>query len=92
MCRPDRSYIITGGVGGFGLALAEYLAVKGAKHLVLTSKRGLRHGGQAAPLRKLFAKGVEVAPRFMVLTFDLELERPAIRISAHWSISGCKQA
>ena len=63
VCRPDRSYIITGGVGGFGLALAEYLAVKGAKHLVLTSKRGLRHGGQAAPLRKLFAKGVQVAPR-----------------------------
>lgn len=37
--RRDRSYIITGGLGGFGLALAAWLAAKGAGHLVLTSKR-----------------------------------------------------
>ena len=37
--RRDRSYIITGGLGGFGLALAAWLAGKGAGHLVLTSKR-----------------------------------------------------
>ena len=38
-CRRDRSYVITGGLGGFGLALAHWLAAKGASHLVLTSKR-----------------------------------------------------
>lgn len=37
--RPDCSYVITGGMGGFGLALAGWLAAKGAGHLVLTSKR-----------------------------------------------------
>jgi NAD(P)-dependent dehydrogenase (short-subunit alcohol dehydrogenase family) len=37
--RPDRSYLITGGLGGFGLALAAWLAGKGAGRLVLSSKR-----------------------------------------------------
>ncbi len=37
--RGDRVYIISGGVGGFGLALAVWLAGRGATKLVLTSKR-----------------------------------------------------
>lgn len=37
--RSDRSYMITGGLGGFGLALAAWLVTKGARHIVLTSKR-----------------------------------------------------
>ena len=37
--RGDRSYLITGGLGGFGLALAAWLVGKGAGRLVLSSKR-----------------------------------------------------
>ena len=37
--RRDRSYVITGGLGGFGLALAVWLARQGAGHIVLSSKR-----------------------------------------------------
>ena len=37
--RADRTYLITGGLGGFGLALAAWLVTKGAGHIVLTSKR-----------------------------------------------------
>ena len=37
--RKDRSYVITGGLGGFGLALAVWLARRGAGHIVLSSKR-----------------------------------------------------
>lgn len=39
IARGDRVYIISGGVGGFGLALAVWLAGRGATKLVLTSKR-----------------------------------------------------
>ena len=39
LAREDRTYIISGGVGGFGLALAVWLAGRGATKLVLTSKR-----------------------------------------------------
>lgn len=53
VCRPDRTYIITGGLGGFGLALAQWLVQKGARSLVLTSKRGLRTGEQSACVKRL---------------------------------------
>ena len=39
IARADRTYLLTGGVGGFGLALAVWLAGRGARNLVLTSKR-----------------------------------------------------
>ena len=39
IARADRSYLLTGGVGGFGLALAVWLAGRGARNVVLTSKR-----------------------------------------------------
>ena len=40
MCDPKKSYIITGGLGGFGLELAHWLVERGARNLVLTSRRG----------------------------------------------------
>lgn len=58
--RHDRSYVITGGLGGFGLALADWLVKHGAKHLLLTSKRGLRNGSQAKAIATLRKQGVQV--------------------------------
>ncbi len=60
--REDRSYIITGGLGGFGLALAVWLANQGAKNLVMTSKRGMRTGGQRKVIDLLRSRGVNVRP------------------------------
>ena len=37
--RPDRSYLVTGGLGAIGLHTASYLAHRGAGDLVLTSRR-----------------------------------------------------
>ena len=37
--RPDRSYLITGGLGAIGLSTASYLAQRGAGDIVLTSRR-----------------------------------------------------
>ncbi len=36
---PAGSYLITGGLGGLGLKVAEWLAKQGAKHLVLAGRR-----------------------------------------------------
>ncbi|KAJ1491969.1 acyl transferase domain-containing protein, partial [Baffinella frigidus] len=38
--RADRSYLVTGGLGGFGLQTAAFLVGQGARHLVLVSRRG----------------------------------------------------
>jgi NADPH:quinone reductase-like Zn-dependent oxidoreductase/NADP-dependent 3-hydroxy acid dehydrogenase YdfG/acyl carrier protein len=38
--RADGVYVVTGGLGGFGLATARWLAANGARHLALISRRG----------------------------------------------------
>lgn len=43
-CPAHKSYIITGGLGGFGLELARWLVLRGAQRLVLTSRSGVRTG------------------------------------------------
>lgn len=40
-CNEDLVYIIPGGLGGFGLELADWLIIRGAKKLVLSSSRGI---------------------------------------------------
>jgi NAD(P)-dependent dehydrogenase (short-subunit alcohol dehydrogenase family)/acyl carrier protein len=52
--RSDATYLLTGGLGGLGLALAEWLVERGARTLVLTSRRGSTPEAEAdrAPLRE----------------------------------------
>ena len=57
---PADTYLVTGGVGGFGMELAAWLADAGATCLVLSSRRGLRTGEQAAVVAALRARGVDV--------------------------------
>ncbi|KAJ6460695.1 hypothetical protein C8R47DRAFT_993943, partial [Mycena vitilis] len=40
--RADGAYILLGGIGGLGVDLAVWMYQHGAKHLVLTSRRGIR--------------------------------------------------
>ncbi|MFB4306098.1 beta-ketoacyl synthase N-terminal-like domain-containing protein [Actinomadura sp. GTD37] len=41
VCRPDSTYLITGGLGALGLEVAHWLAGRGARRLVLVGRRGL---------------------------------------------------
>lgn len=50
-CVPGETYIICGGLGGFGLELADWLVLRGARKLVLTSRHGLKTGYQALRLK-----------------------------------------
>lgn len=59
-CDEDAVYVITGGLGGFGLALAAWLVQNGATHILLSSKRGIRTGRQARALAALANQGVQV--------------------------------
>lgn len=38
--REDATYLVTGGLGGLGLAVAGWLAESGARHIVLVGRRG----------------------------------------------------
>ncbi|MEQ2173437.1 hypothetical protein GOODEAATRI_032127 [Goodea atripinnis] len=66
-CLPSHSYIITGGLGGFGLELAQWLIERGACKLVLTSRSGIRKGYQAKRVHEWQKLGVNV----LVSTSDI---------------------
>lgn len=44
--RPEGTYIITGGIGALGLEVADFLVEKGARRLVLVSRRALPPRGE----------------------------------------------
>ncbi|XP_049874376.1 fatty acid synthase [Pectinophora gossypiella] len=58
--HPARSYVLVGGLGGFGLELAQWLVVRGARQLVLVGRSGVRSGYQAWCVRRWRARGVRV--------------------------------
>ena len=39
--RSDVSYLVTGGLGGLGIAIAKWLVSRGASHIVLTSRSAM---------------------------------------------------
>ena len=39
--KPNLVYVIPGGLGGFGLELVDWMALRGAKKFVLSSSRGI---------------------------------------------------
>jgi phthiocerol/phenolphthiocerol synthesis type-I polyketide synthase C len=56
---PDATYLITGGLGGIGLAVASWMVESGAKHLVLVGRGPASEAGQRA-IEDLRSKGSEV--------------------------------
>jgi acyl transferase domain-containing protein/NADPH:quinone reductase-like Zn-dependent oxidoreductase/acyl carrier protein len=70
---PDATFLVTGGLGGFGLRTAEWLAERGARHLVLISRRGAASEEARAALARLESHGVQVLARACDVT-----ERPAL--------------
>lgn len=75
-CNPDKVYIITGGLGGFGLELTNWLADKGARKLVLVSRSGIRTGYQARKVKLLRKQKVTVS----VSTEDITSEGGSRRL------------
>ena len=65
--RPDRttgldaggSYLITGGMRGLGLLVAQWMSERGARHLVLTGRSEVSDSAAAA-IREIEAKGTRV--------------------------------
>jgi acyl transferase domain-containing protein/threonine dehydrogenase-like Zn-dependent dehydrogenase len=58
--RSDATYLVTGGLGGFGLETAKWLVDGGARHIALVSRRGAAAPGARDAIRYLEARGVTV--------------------------------
>lgn len=49
---PGKSYVLVGGLGGFGLELTNWMISRGAQYIVLNSRSGVSTGYQSLCLRK----------------------------------------
>ncbi|HHK5566515.1 TPA: SDR family NAD(P)-dependent oxidoreductase [Bacillus thuringiensis] len=69
--KENATYLITGGTGALGLIYAEYLVDRGAKHIVLVSRRGSNEY-----TTKLTKNGVEI----QILQGDVSVRKDVDRI------------
>jgi acyl transferase domain-containing protein/acyl carrier protein len=58
--QPEGTHLITGGLGGFGLKIAEWMVGQGARHLVLVGRNGARQPHAQQALERLRERGAEV--------------------------------
>lgn len=70
----DASYLITGGLGGLGSALALWMADHGARCLVLASRRGVTNESGQQFVRSLEDRGVRVVIKKVDLSQRVEVQ------------------
>jgi acyl transferase domain-containing protein/NADPH:quinone reductase-like Zn-dependent oxidoreductase/aryl carrier-like protein len=58
--RSDATYLIVGGLGGFGLATARWMVERGARHLALLGRRGLHSKAARQAVAELEQRGARV--------------------------------
>jgi len=80
-CHPHKSHVIVGGLGGFGLELAQWLVEREARYLVLTSRVGVRTGYQDRCVRRWRQAGVTVSVSTADIT-DIDQTRGLLRYAA----------
>ncbi len=89
---PEGIHIVIGGVGGFGLAAARWLADRGARHLVLASRSG-RLGEEAAlDVATLESSGVSVRVATVDVADFASLRRMLLDIGQTGRIKGIVNA
>ncbi|XP_049533141.1 fatty acid synthase-like isoform X3 [Anopheles darlingi] len=59
-CHPEQCFVIAGGLGGFGLELADWLIIRGCRKLLLSSSRGISKPYQQYRIRLWESYGVQV--------------------------------
>jgi NAD(P)-dependent dehydrogenase (short-subunit alcohol dehydrogenase family)/acyl carrier protein len=65
---PDGVHLVTGGLGGFGLEAARWLADKGARHIVLVGRKGAESADAKALVAELTLRGVDVQAKACDIT------------------------
>jgi acyl transferase domain-containing protein/ubiquinone/menaquinone biosynthesis C-methylase UbiE len=69
------TYLITGGLGGFGLAVAKWLVEHGARHLVLMGRSGAMSPTASSAVEAMKQEGAEVIVAKADVTDSAQLQR-----------------
>lgn len=81
---PDATYMIVGGAGGVGLAIASWIVSRGAKHLILTS----RHAESTPDALKLVETARAEGCNVHLRNCDASEERDLKELLIHFSAKG----
>ena len=79
--RPDRTYLVTGGLGGIGVVVAEWLADHGAGAIVLNGRRPPDPEATEA-IEALRRRGVDVRVELADVTRPTEVDAMLARMDA----------
>ncbi len=72
--RRNRSYLVVGGLGGFGLRTAQWMVENGARHLTLASRRGRADAQGEETLRELAREsGATIECRALDVTSEADV-------------------
>ncbi|XP_058122318.1 fatty acid synthase-like [Anopheles ziemanni] len=75
-CSPEQSMVIAGGLGGFGLELADWLIIRGCRKVLLSSSRGITKPYQQYRINTWKSYGVQVR----ISTEDISTENGCRRL------------
>ncbi len=78
----DATYLITGGTRGFGLEIAKWLVVQGARYLVLLSRGGMASDETRQAVLVMQSQGVEVMAEAVDVTDAVQLRAAMQRMAA----------
>ena len=78
--EPEATYLITGGLGALGQAVAARIVAAGARHLVLASRSGASTEERRAALRRLEATGAKVQALAIDVCSPAQVEELLARI------------
>ena len=81
--RQDRTYLVTGGLGGIGIAVAEWLAEHGAGTIVLNGRRDPDPEAQTA-IETLRGRGVRVEVELADMTDTAAIDAMLARMDASY--------
>lgn len=87
VCQSDATYLITGGLGGLGLATAAFLADRGAKQLLLIGRNPPTDAAQRQ-LDALAARGIHVNVAQADVSDRAQLARALLRIDPACPLRG----
>lgn len=79
---PEATYLITGGLGGFGKVLSNWLVECGARHLVLTGRRGLETPGATEFVEHMKRFGADVVIEAADVSSAADVEKAFDNIKA----------
>ncbi len=75
------TYLVTGGLSGFGLSIGQWLVQQGARHLVLVGRRGVTTPEAEEAVRRMASVGVRVTVAPVDVTCPEQVDRLVDEIS-----------